>query len=409
MNLQIGSVPEERRREWWAIQSTVFAFEFKDDEEEMFAAIQEWDRAWAAYAGDLMIGSAASLTFTMTVPGGADVPTAGLTAVSVLPTHRRGGALTAMIRKSFDDAHDRGDLAAVLLASETPIYGRFGYGAGTHVNDLTIKRSEAAMRAGPPITGRVRLVNADEAAAVIPNLHREATSGMAIPGSITRLDEMWKVYFYDPEHWRSGMTARMWAIYEDGDGEPRGFMRYRLKENWDDALPQYEMVAGDLHALDSEAYAALFSYCFGVDLVSTIKFYNRRVTEPIFELLADPRRVKRRMRDGIWVRLIDVPAALAARRYRVEGELVVEVQDDFCPWNEGRFLLTGGPGGAECVPTSREADLRIGASDLASAYLGDGRLAAQEWAGRVHGDPETIDRAQLMFSWGVEPWCTVDF
>jgi len=409
MNLQIGSVPEERRTEWWAIQSTVFAFEFKDDETEMFAAIQDWDRAWAAYAGDLMVGSASSLTFTMTVPGGAAVSTAGLTAVAVLPTHRRGGALTGMMRASFDDAHDRGDPVAVLLASETPIYGRFGYGTGTHVNDLTIKRSEAAMRAGPPITGRVRLLDAEEAVSVIPDLHRRATSGMGIPGSITRLDAMWKVYFHDPEHWRSGMSARMWAIYEDGDGEPRGFMRYRLKEKWDDALPQYEMVVADLHALDSEAYAALYCYSFGVDLVSTVKFYTRRVTEPLFELLADPRRVKRRMRDGIWVRLIDVPTALAARRYRVVGELVIEVQDDFCPWNEGRYLLTGGPDGAECVTTSRDADLRIGAADLASAYLGDGRLVAQVWAGRVHGDAAAIDRAQLMFSWAEDSWCTVGF
>jgi len=390
MNLQIGSVPEERRKEWWAIQSTVFAFEFKDDEQEMFAAVQDWDRAWAAYAGDLMVGSASSLSFTMTVPGGAGIPTAGLTAVAVLPTHRRGGALTGMMRASFDDARDRGDPVAALLASETPIYGRFGYGTGTQVNDLTIKRSEAAMRAGPPITGRVRLVDAEEAASVVPDLHRRATSGMGIPGSITRLDAMWKVYFHDPEHWRSGMSAS-------------------LKENWDDALPQYELVTGDLHALDSEAYAALYCYSFGVDLVSTVKFYNRRVTEPLFELLADPRRVRRRMRDGIWLRFIDVPAALAARRYRVDDELVIEVQDDFCPWNEGRYLLTGGPDGAECVITSREADLRIGAADLASAYLGAGRLVAQAWAGRVHGDTSAIDRAQLMFSWAEDSWCTVGF
>jgi len=143
--------------------------------------------------------------------------------------------------------------------------------------------------------------------------------------------------------------------------------------------------------------------------VSEIKLYSRRIGEPIFELLADPRRVKRSMRDGLWVRLIDVPAALAARKYRVEDRLVIEVQDDFCPWNEGRFVLEGGPDGAECSPTETEPDLRIGVADLASSYLGDGQLTAQAWAGRVQGSEDAIKRAALMFSWGTEAWNTVDF
>lgn len=409
MKLEIGPVPAERRDEWWSVQEDVFAFEFKDDEKDLFGAVQDWDRAFGAYDGSKIVGSAASLTFSMTVPGGGDVPTAGLTAVAVLPTHRRSGALTSMVRASFVDAHDRGEPLAALLASEAPIYGRFGYGVATHSADVVIDRDHAALRAGPPLTGRVRFMEVEEARELVPGLHRASTAGKGIPGSIERTDPMWALYFHDPEHWRNGATKRKWVVYENGNGEPRGYLRYRVKEKWEDALPQYSLLVIGLHALDPEAYAALYSFCFGVDLVSQVKVYMRSVGEPIYELLADPRRIKRSVHDGLWVRLIDVPAALSARRYRVQGSLVIEVQDDFCPWNEGRFLLTGGPEGAECTATDAEPDLRIGASDLASAYLGDERLQAQAWAGRIEGSPDAIERAALMFSWGKEAWNTIDF
>ena len=407
--LEIQHVTEDRRRQWWGIQSTVFAFEFKDDEVGMFDAVQNWERAWAAHSGDQMVGSAASLDLTLTVPGGAGVPAAGLTAVAVLPTHRRSGALTAMIRHSFQDAREHGDPVAALLASESAIYGRFGYGVATHACDLTITRPHSALRGGLQITGRVRLVDLDEARALLPDLQSASTSGLGVPGSIGRSDPMWAVYFHDPEHWRDGATARFHAVYENGAGVPTGFVRYRLKENWDDALPQYQMTIGDLHAVDAEAYGALWSYCLGVDLVSTVKSYSRRVGEPVLELLADPRRVQRRIRDGLWVRLIDLPAALASRHYRVEGDLVLEVEDDLCPWNQGRYRLSGGPDGAVCAGTNTGPDLKIAASDLASAYLGNERLASQCWAGRVQGSDAAVERARLMFSWGQEAWCTVDF
>jgi len=409
MKLTIGPVAEERRDDWWSVQETVFAFEFKEEEKPLFAAVQDWDRAWGAYDGDLMVGSASSLTFAMTVPGGAAVPTAGLTAVSVLPTHRRSGALTGMMRASFEDARERGEPLAALLASETRIYGRFGYGIGTHEADLTIQRDHAVLKAGPPATGRVRLIDVEEARRIVPDLQRASTSGRSIPASLTRTDPMWVVYFHDPEHWRSGASRRMWAVYENGDGEPGGYVCYRLKDKWEQGVPQYTLIVSNLHAVDAEAYAALYSYCFGVDLVSEIKVYSRRVDDPVLELIADPRRVKRLVRDGLWVRLIDVPAALGARRYRVEDRIVLEVQDDFCPWNDGRFLLEGGPDGAECSRTDAEPDLRLGVADLASTYLGDGRLPSQAWAGRVHGDPDAIARAALMFSWGEEAWNTVGF
>ena len=409
MKLSIGPVAEERRDDWWAVQQTVFGFDFKDDDKPLFAAVQNWDRALGAYDGDQMVGSASSLSLAISVPGGSEVPAAGLTAVSVLPTHRRSGALTGMIRASFDDARQREEPLGILLASESPIYGRFGYGVGTHQADLTVDADHSALRAGPPTTGRVRMIEVDEARRIVPALNRSATVGRGIPGSVVRSEAMWELYFHDPDHWRDGASRRMWAVYEDKDGVPGGYVRYRVKEKWEKGVPDFTLNVFSLLAVDAEAYAALYSYVFGIDLVSTIELWSRPVGDPIFELLADPRRVARVVRDGLWVRLIDVPAALAARRYRVDERLVIEVQDDFCPWNEGRFLLEAGTDGASCSPTDAEPDIRIGAGDLASAYLGDGRLPAQAWAGRVHGDESAIERADLVFSWGREAWNTVGF
>ena len=386
MKLSIGPVAEERRDDWWAVQQTVFGFEFKDDDKPLLAAVQNWDRALGAYDGDQMVGSASSLSLATSVPGGAEVPTAGLTAVSVLPTHRRSGALTGMIRASFDDARQRGEPLGILLASESPIYGRFGYGVGTHQADLTIDARPlgapgrpAHHRPGPTDGGRRGSPHRPGSPSGGHGGPRGARVGGAVRSHVGAV-------LPRPEHWRDGASRRMWAVYEDKDGVPGGYLRYRVKEKWEKGVPDFTLNVFSLHAVDAEAYAALYSYVFGIDLVSTIELWSRPVGDPIFELLADPRRVGRVVRDGLWVRLIDVPAALAARRYRVDDRLVIEVQDDFCPWNEGRFLLEGGPDGAVCSPTDAEPDIRIGAGDLASAYLGDGRLPAQAWAGRVHGD-----------------------
>ena len=169
------------------------------------------------------------------------------------------------------------------------------------------------------------------------------------------------------------------------------------------------MRIGDLQAIDGEAYRALWGYCLGIDLVATIKAYGRPLRDPVTLLVAAPRRVQQVRSDHIWVRLVDVAAALAARRYAVDGELVLEVSDGFTPDAGGRFLLRGGPDGAECARTERPADLRLSSADLATAYLGDARLRDLAWLGRVQGDAAAVGRAQEMFHWPVAPWCTVHF
>jgi predicted acetyltransferase len=198
------------------------------------------------------------------------------------------------------------------------------------------------------------------------------------------------------------------VVYEAG-GEPRGYLRYRLKPEWKDSHPRYELTINDLQAVDGEAYAELFRFAFGVDLVASVRMHARRVREPLTSLLAEPRRLRRSLGDLIWLRIVDVPAALSARRYATSGSIVLEVRDDFGGFAEGRFRLTGGPDGSECAATSDEPHLTMSVADLSGALLGDARLASRAWAGWIDGDPEAVLQAQRMFAWHVDPWCTTYF
>jgi len=366
----------------------------------------EFDRYLAAFEGEEMVATGGALTFAMTVPGGAAVPLGGVTAIATRPTHRRRGALTAVMRRLQEDARDRGEAISALWASESTIYGRFGYGVAIEGCELVLDRAHAALADPRPPEGRLRQLSDAEARELIPAAYPRVTAG--IPGTLGRGEADWSLYFYDPEHWRDGATAHRYVAYERG-GEVAGYVLYRQKENWEQGHARNEVRIGDLQAADGEAYRALWGYCLGIDLVTTVKAHNRPLRDPVTLLVAAPRRVQQVRSDHIWVRLIDVAAALAARRYAVEGEVVLEVSDGFTPGAGGRFLLRGGPDGAECARTDRAVDLALSSADLASAYLGDSRLRDLAWLGRVRGRVSAVEKAQQMFQWSVAPWCSVHF
>ena len=406
MDIDIRYITSDELRPWFRLMIGVFGEDVKDSELEMLEKRAELDRAFAAFDGDRMVATAGAFTFGMTVPGGGLVTQAGITAVTVLPTHRRRMLLTRMMERQLNEVAERGEPLATLWASESDIYGRFGYGVAIEGSELEIERHRAVLRSEGPSDGTVRLVDAETARGMVPAIYEAATVG--IPGTISRTDREWNMTFYDPEHWRSGASSARWVIYER-DGEPLGYLRYRQKSDWSGNVPDHKLWVSELHAVDADAYAALHRFSFGVDLVSKITMYTRRVEEPILDLLVDRRRVVRRLGDKIWVRIVDVAGALSARRYAVDGSLVIRVVDDFGPWADGTFRLTGGPDGAECVPTDAAPDLLIPVQDLGAAYLGDSRISQAGWLGRIEGDPAAVTLAHRMFAWHVEPWCTVHF
>ena len=361
----------------------------------------ELDRTTAAFEDGTVVGTAGIWSFDLTVPG-ATVPTAGITWVTVRPTHRRRGVLTAMMRTQLDNIHARGEALAALWASEAPIYGRFGYGLAAEGVEMKIDRAHGSLRHVVPFSGRTRFVTRDEALAAWPGVYDRVRTTQ--PGMISRSQEWWSGrQLREPERPLPGSTKSFRVQYEE-HGQALGYVRYRIRETYEAGSPASTLLIGELIAATDAAYSALWSYIFGVDLVQTITQEWGSVEEPLAHMLEDPRRLVRRTQDTLFVRVVDVAKALAARRYAASGQIIIEVDDAFCPWNSGRYLLRGGPDGARCSKTDAAAEVTLDVETLGALYLGGARFQAMARAGRVHGSPEALLRADAMFAWDPLPW-----
>lgn len=401
MSYSIRPIAPEELRAFAGVWERAFNFDEKDEELELIAKTFEFDRSIAVFDGDEIVGTGGADTFSLATPGG-QVATGGLTAIAVAPTHRRRGILTQMIRFHFDDVRRRGEPLSVLRASESNIYGRFGYGTATYDVHWELDRRHAAFAADIPSHGSVRLIDKEEAAGILPGIYAQVAATW--PGFLSRRAGDWSNLLADLEHWRNGMTSNRYAAYEE-ERKVLGYLRYRAKNEWEQGHAKTELEASELIAITPHAEAALWRYAFSIDLLSTIKAGPRPPAELLSVLLADPRRLRQRRGDGIWARLLDVQACLEGRRYQIDDRLVVEVIDPFLPEAGGVFDLRGGPDGAVCRPTSSDADLTVDAAGLASRYLGDGSFGLLRQAGRARGEPEVIRRADLMFGWEILPWC----
>ena len=363
---------------------------------DLSRSISVWDES-------SVVGTAGTWTFEMTVPGGY-VPCGGLTWVSVLPSHRRKGILTAMMRNQLDSVRDRGEAIAALWASEAIIYGRFGYGlASEGIEELKIDRVHTELRYGPPFSGRTRYVERAEALEKWPAVW-DAVRAVR-PGMHNRTRGWWEHRIFRDPPWPGppGYSQNFNIQYEE-DGQVLGYARYRVKEEWHDGVPASTLAVSALMASTDAAYAGLWNHIFGVDLIQTIVGEWRPVDEPLFYMLSDSRRLGRRPGDSLWVRMVDIPRALEARRYRAEGRVVFEVADEFCPWNAGRYALEGGPDGARCKATGEDADVRLTVNELGALYLGGTRAYPLARAGRIEASEQTLQRVDAMFGWNPLPW-----
>jgi len=402
MDIDIRPVALEDYERFVRAVERAFGHEATALEMETWRGTFEPERTLAAFDQDDIVGTTAAFSMELSVPG-AQVPMAGVTAVGVSPTHRRRGLLTSMMRRQLDDVREGGrEVIAGLWASEGAIYGRFGYGAAALTGEIEIERQRTAFaRPSPP--GRMMLVDRERALELLPPIHDRMLPRQ--PGMWARPAQWWKALFADLENWREGASHLFFAVHESPDGFD-GYVAYRIKSEWEGGNAKGTLRVLELIAENPPAYTDVWRFCFDVDLITKIEAWPRPVDEPLFHMLLEPRRLNLKIHDGLWIRLVDVPAALAARRYSVEGEVVVEVRDSFCPWNEGRFALRGGPDGAECRPTDRSPGLIADATDLGAAYLGGVRFSVLERAGRVHEvEPGALATADAMFGWDPLPWC----
>jgi predicted acetyltransferase len=361
----------------------------------------ELERTTAAFEDGEIVGTTGIYSFDLTVPGGT-VPTAGVTWVAVRPTHRRKGILRGLMRTQLDNVRERGEALAALWASEAPIYGQFGYGQAAEGVEMRIERPFTALRHIVPFSGRTRLVEREEALMTWPAVYEMVRPHQ--PGMISRSQKWWELrQLWARSHPPSGYSKSYLIQYEEA-GQALGYVRYQIKEVWDEGAPAGKMRVLELIAATPAAYSGLWSYLFGVDLIGTITQEWGHVDEPLTHMLADPRRLVRRTQDTLFVRLVDVPKALAGRKYSADGQLVFEVNDAFCPWNSGRYVLEGGREGATCSKTDVSADIVLDAEALGAVYLGGNRFQTLARAGRVHGSIGALRRADAMFAWDPLPW-----
>jgi predicted acetyltransferase len=374
----------------------------KDEDVERARRVMPVDRVFAAWDGGRPVGVAASWPFELTVPGGS-APAAGVTWVGVLPTHRRRGILTELMRRQLDDVHERGEPFAILWASEAPIYGRFGYGIAAPETFIDAERGAFALRDDPGPRGAVRLVTVDEAAELFPPLHESHRKER--PGSLSRSEAWWRnSLLADPEHWRDGSGPKFYALLEI-DGEPSGYAMYRVKEKWEEGTPRGELRVTEAFAVSAEATAEIWRYLFGVDLVVRVKSGRIDPAWALALMVTDARRLHLSLAEGLWLRLVDLEAALRARSFVDAEPAVLEVEDDLFARNAGRWTI-----GPETGRTDADADVALHVSDLASPYLGAFTFEQLAAAGRVRElRPGGLARATALFATPIPPWCPEGF
>lgn len=386
-----------------------------EDELAYWCSMTEPDQTLAVFDGGRIVANAAWSAYDMTLPAGPGAPNPimavpGVTAVGVQPTHRRQGLLTRMMTRQLSDLRRRGHSLAILIAAESIIYGRFGYGLSQSFQAVAISSRRAAFRHAPARTGRMRLAEPEEAAKVLPDLHDRIRR--LRPGELNRPQGWWDWHFRDVEPHRDGGGARFYAVHESERGESDGYVSYRYHYSWANGLPAHRAQVDDLFALTPEVHAALWRFVLDLDLVSEVTCGARPLDDPLRWLLADPRQLRTsNVGDFVWVRIIDIPRALAARGYGREDRLVLEVCGSD-PDSAGRWVLDTGAVGGACR-TARKADrtdVTLGLADLGAIYLGGVAPSVLATAGRVEeGRPGALARADAVFASPVAPFCSTDF
>jgi predicted acetyltransferase len=377
---------------------SAFHREYTDADRERYAKIDEPDRSLAWFDDGRIVATTMAFTRRVTVPGAREVPCAGVTAVAVVPTHRRRGLLTAMMRRQLEDIRDGDEPVAALWASEGAIYGRFGYGVSASQAQLVARRPAARLAAERPAGVPLRVGPAGEQVEAMRSVHDRVRAER--PGMLARPGAWWPDRLYDPETDRHGAQPLRAAITDDG------YAIYAVRPEFDDDGPAGEVKIRELVAATPEARAALWSFLLDQDLTRTIAWSLAPVDEPLWLMVTEPRAVRRTLGDALWVRVVDVAAALSARSYSTDPDVVLEVTDAFCPWNEGRYRLAGGA----CERTDASADLALDVSALGAAYLGGTTLTELHAAGRVRElRPGVLARASAAFRGDVAPWCPETF
>ena len=407
----LRAVTDEELDGFFRCLSRAFGDDMPPEEIDYERLTAEADRSLAAFDGDELVGTAGAFTFDLAVPG-ARLPAAGVTYVGVMPTHRRRGILTSMMNRQLADIHDRGEPIAVLWASESSIYGRFGYGLASRRMDVEIDRTQTRLR--PDLVADdsidVRLVAPAEMRAAVEAIERAVVDER--PGQFVR-DSRWiESSLADLESRRHGRST-LQGVLASRDGKPVGYATYSTKTA---SIRGHALADGDVAVIaqrstEPAADRALTRLLLSLDLMRRVRWWNQPIDSALPHLLADPRQAKTIASDGLHARIVDVATALSGRRYTRPVDVVLGVADDRCPWNAGTWRLhADADGTAVCERTDAGADVTMEVEALGAAYLGGTSLTTLADAGRVSTtDPLRLNELSVAFGWSRQPWCPVIF
>ncbi len=376
-----------------------------DAERAIDAELQELDRGRGvgAFDGEELAGAGTVSGFELTVPGGV-LPLLGVLFIGVKSTHRRRGVMSRIIRHQLHAAHEAGaEPLAGLTASESVIYGRFGYAQAAYGAWFTVPRHRAALRPVPGIDDvRIRMIPTASSVEVCEAIHARQVGKR--PGMLVRPEAWGRLMAAEVEQWRAGRSVLRTVLAERA-GDAVGYARYRTKQDWENGVHNGHTEVAEIYADDAVGHAALVRYLTDIDLITTTNFAKQPVDSPLVYQLADLRAAQMRVRETLYLRLVDVDRALAGRGYAGPVDLVLELTDGLCPWNAGRWRLTGDEKTAECSRTSAAADLALDVRELAAVYLGGSTIAALEQAGQVTElRPGAAAEASRAFATQLAPW-----
>jgi predicted acetyltransferase len=400
MAIEIGTCAtvEEMRKGISPIFHFFGQHEPSDESIDRFGRVMRPERVHTASEDGTVVGGAAAFAFELTVPGGR-VPAAGVTVVGVLPTHRRRGILRSLMRAQLDDVRERGEPVAYLWASEASIYGRFGYGIASLAGEVDIRRPYSAFAAPAEPYGRARLVSHEEALELFPVVYDAVAAGT--PGMFARSREWWDARVLADAEWRRAGGGEMVRVVLEANGEPDAYALYRLHVAFEGGVSTGKTSVIEALARSPEGTRAIWRYLLDVDWMDRVTGSLLTPDHPLLLLVAEPRRLNLTVGDALWVRLVDVRAALAGRTFAAGDAVVLDVADEFCPWNAGRYRV-----GETVERTDDPADLGVDVTALGSVYLGGFTFAQLARALRVEElRPGGIERADTLFRTDRLPWC----
>ncbi len=406
MSVEIRVCPPERFAEFLRTDEVTFSEDQPDDLYERIEAVSDKERFVCGIEDDRFVATAGVFSLRLSVPGG-DIAAGGITGVSVLPTHRRRGLMSKLMRLMIDDCHRRGEPVAMLWAAEGAIYQRFGFGIGTFSLNLEAESRAVRFAREWPTEGRFRLLPAGEGREIVEPVYETARAQRA--GFLTRTPDWWSGILPYSEKDKKGGEARRLVVYET-DAGVEAYAVYKTKAEWNVRGPNGQLIVDEAMASTPRGTREIWRYLLSVDLMQTLKTWRLPPDHPILTLAAEPRRLGVTIGDGLWVRILDVTSALEGRTYGLNGHghgrVSFDLRDEYCPWNAGRWCVEVEAGRASVARTDDAADLALDAKDLASLFLGGFTSTALSTAGRVvELQPGGLAAADDLFPTALKPWC----